>query len=90
MRALKDYLKALWPHASEDVAFGWSGAFDTTHDGLPLIGRVPGSKNIFAAFGYGGNGITFSFLAAELMAAMFAGGSSPLFDDLAIDRDIPG
>ncbi|MBP1294454.1 hypothetical protein [Bradyrhizobium elkanii] len=35
-------------------------------------------------------GITFSFLAAELMAAMFAGGSSPLFDDLAIDRDIPG
>ncbi|MCP1966920.1 glycine/D-amino acid oxidase-like deaminating enzyme [Bradyrhizobium elkanii] len=90
VRALKDYLKALWPHASEDVAFGWSGAFDTTHDGLPLIGRVPGSKNIFAAFGYGGNGITFSFLAAELMAAMFAGGSSPLFDDLAIDRDIPG
>jgi glycine/D-amino acid oxidase-like deaminating enzyme len=88
--ALKDYLKALWPHASDQVDFRWSGAFDTTRDGLPLIGRVPGCNNIFAAFGYGGNGITFSFLAAELLAALFAGGSSSLLDDLAIDRDIPG
>ncbi|WP_080588674.1 MULTISPECIES: NAD(P)/FAD-dependent oxidoreductase [Bradyrhizobium] len=88
--ALKDYLKTLWPQASDRVDFAWSGAFDTTHDGLPLIGAVPGCKNIFAAFGYGGNGITFSFLAAELLAALLAGGSSPLLDDLAIDRDIPG
>ncbi|WP_249156438.1 NAD(P)/FAD-dependent oxidoreductase [Bradyrhizobium japonicum] len=88
--ALKDYLKTLWPQASDRVDFAWSGAFDTTHDGLPLIGAVPGCKNIFAAFGYGGNGITFSFLAAELVAALLAGGSSPLLDDLAIDRDIPG
>ncbi|MHC2621349.1 glycine/D-amino acid oxidase-like deaminating enzyme [Bradyrhizobium huanghuaihaiense] len=90
VRALKDYLKVLWPHASDHVTFSWSGAFDTTRDGLPLIGTVPGCKNIFAAFGYGGNGITFSFLAAELLATLFAGGSSPLLDDLAIDRDIPG
>ena len=88
--ALKAYLKALWPQASDRVDFTWSGAFDTTHDGLPLIGGVPGCKNIFAAFGYGGNGITFSFLAAELLAVLLAGGSSPLLDDLAIDRDIPG
>jgi glycine/D-amino acid oxidase-like deaminating enzyme len=88
--ALKDHLKALWPHASDQVDSRWSGAFDTTPDGLPLIGRVPGCNNIFAAFGYGGNGITFSFLAAELLATMFAGGSPPLLDDLAIDRDIPG
>nr|WP_246741373.1 FAD-dependent oxidoreductase [Bradyrhizobium sp. 1(2017)] len=88
--ALKNYLKALWPHASDRVDFAWSGAFDTTHDGLPLIGAVPSCKNIFAAFGYGGNGITFSFLAAGLLAALLAGGSSPLLDDLAIDRDILG
>lgn len=88
--ALKDYLKTLWPQASDQVNFTWSGAFDTTHDGLPLTGAVPSCKKIFAAFGYGGNGITFSFLAAELLAALLAGGSSPLLDDLAIDRDIPG
>lgn len=89
VRALKAYMKALWPHASDHVAFSWSGAFDTTDDGLPLIGRLPGCKNILAAFGYGGNGITFSFLAAELLATLLAGGSSPLLDDLAINRDIP-
>jgi len=90
VRALKDYLKVLWPHASSHVAFSWSGAFDTTQDGLPLIGTVPGCKNIYAAFGYGGNGITFSFLAAELLTTLLAGGSSALLDDLAIDRDISG
>jgi glycine/D-amino acid oxidase-like deaminating enzyme len=90
VRALKDQLKKLWPRASNQVALGWSGAFDTTRDGLPLIGAVPGCKNIVAAFGYGGNGITFSFLAAELIGTLLLGGSSVLLDDFAIDRDVPG
>ncbi len=57
-------LAALWPPASLDIEFRWSGTFDNTSDGLPLIGPVPGAKGIYAAYGYGGNGITFSFLAA--------------------------
>ena len=79
-------LGALWPRSSNRIDYCWSGAFDTTQDGLPLIGPVPGQKNIFAAYGYGGNGITFSYLAAELLATLCSGGSSPLFDDFAIDR----
>jgi glycine/D-amino acid oxidase-like deaminating enzyme len=90
VRVLKERLRALWPRTSSHVAFAWSGAFDTTRDGLPLIGAVPGCKNIFAAFGYGGNGITFSLLAAELIGSLLSGGSSPLLDDFAIDRDISG
>jgi FAD dependent oxidoreductase len=77
VRVLKERLRTLWPRTSSHVAFAWSGAFDTTRDGLPLIGAVPGSKNIFAAFGYGGNGITFSLLAAELIGSLLSGGSSP-------------
>jgi glycine/D-amino acid oxidase-like deaminating enzyme len=88
VRALKEHLKALWPRASTEVAFNWSGAFDTTCDGLPLIGTVPGYRNILAAFGYGGNGITFSFLAAELLGTLLLGGSSPLLNLLALDRDL--
>jgi glycine/D-amino acid oxidase-like deaminating enzyme len=88
VRVLKERLRTLWPRTSSHVAFAWSGAFDTTRDGLPLI--VPGSKNIFAAFGYGGNGITFSLLAAELIGSLLSGGSSPLLDDFAIDREISG
>jgi glycine/D-amino acid oxidase-like deaminating enzyme len=83
---LGEKLKALWPRADIDIDYKWSGMFDTTRDGLPLIGRLPGRKNMFAAYGYGGNGITFSYLAAELIATLIAGGSSQLLDDFAIDR----
>jgi glycine/D-amino acid oxidase-like deaminating enzyme len=81
-------LTALWPAATLDVEFRWSGAFDTTGDGMPLIGPVPGVKGIFAAYGYGGNGITFSFLAARLIGDLIAGSASPLLKDFAIDRRI--
>jgi glycine/D-amino acid oxidase-like deaminating enzyme len=80
-------LAALWPHANTEIEFRWAGAFDTTSDGLPLIGPVPGQKGIYAAYGYGGNGITFSFMAAQLIGDLIAGTSSPLLRDFALDRD---
>ncbi len=86
-RALAKRLAALWPQANIDIEFRWSGTFDTTTDGLPLIGPVPGNKRIYAAYGYGGNGITFSFLAAQLIGDLIAGATSPLLGDFAIDRD---
>ena len=82
-------LAALWPRAKPDIDFHWAGTFDTTADGLPLIGPVPGHKGTYAAYGYGGNGITFSFLAAQLIGGLVAGNTSPLLTDFAIDRDDP-
>jgi glycine/D-amino acid oxidase-like deaminating enzyme len=38
VKALKEHLKALWPRSSTEVAFSWSGAFDTTCDGLAATG----------------------------------------------------
>ena len=86
-RVLARRLAALWPAAKTDIEFRWAGTFDTTHDGLPLIGPVPGAHGVYAAYGYGGNGITFSFLAARLIGDLIAGESSPLLHDFAIDRD---
>ena len=86
-RALTRRLAALWPSANLDIEFRWAGTFDTTTDGLPLIGPVPGANGVYAAYGYGGNGITFSFLAAELIGGLIAGQSSPLLRDFALDRD---
>jgi glycine/D-amino acid oxidase-like deaminating enzyme len=86
-RVLAQKLRALWPIANADIEFRWSGTFDTTTDGLPLIGPVPGAKRIYAAYGYGGNGITFSFLAAQLIGDLIAGATSPLLTDFALDRD---
>ena len=87
-RILTHKLAALWPQASLDIEFRWAGTFDTTGDGLPLIGPVPGAKGMYAAYGYGGNGITFSFLAALLIGDLIAGSRSPLLDDFALDRDV--
>ena len=86
-RVLARRLTALWPAAKSDIEFRWAGTFDTTKDGLPLIGPVPGARGVYAAYGYGGNGITFSFLAARLIGDLIAGKTSPLLVDFAIDRD---
>jgi glycine/D-amino acid oxidase-like deaminating enzyme len=51
----------------------WAAPFGTTRTGLPLIGRVPGLKNVFAVMGFGGNGITFSQIAAEIVSSAIAG-----------------
>ncbi|MCV9962909.1 FAD-binding oxidoreductase [Pararhizobium sp. BT-229] len=86
---LVDSLMKLWPAANPAVDFYWSGAFGETDDGLPLIGAVPGMPRVFAAYGYGGNGITFSFMASRMLAELYAGRSERWFDAFAIDRPSP-
>ena len=50
--------------------FSWAGAFAVTKDGLPYIGSLPGKPNTFFALGFGGNGITFSAIAAGIIRDM--------------------
>lgn len=66
--------------------FEWSGAFGQTDDSLPLIGLVPGKPHCLAAFGYGGNGITFSAMAAEMLDAHLRGEAWPDAHLFALDR----
>lgn len=87
--ALRARLHALLPHARLDLDLAWSGAFGQTADGLPLIGRVPGRPRLLAAYGYGGNGITFSFLASRMLGRLLRGGEEPWFRHFAIDRPRP-
>lgn len=86
-KALQSRLHAMIPLAALDLDRAWSGAFGQTQDGLPLIGRVPGHPRIFAAYGYGGNGITFSFLASRMIGTLIRGVELPWFNAFAIDRD---
>jgi glycine/D-amino acid oxidase-like deaminating enzyme len=56
-----------------DCEYAWEGLFATTPDGLPYIGphrRYP--RHLFA-LGYGGNGMTFGFLAAQIITRMVCG-----------------
>lgn len=67
-------------------AFVWSGVFGVTDDSLPLIGPVPGRRDCLAAFGYGGNGITFSAMAGELLQAELEGNPHQDAGLYALDR----
>lgn len=65
-------LKRLFPQLDAKPAFAWAGSFGTTPTGLPYIGTIPGHPRIHAAMGYGGNGITYSRIAAEIVSAAFS------------------
>lgn len=66
-------LAELFPQLDVRAEFAWSGSFGTTTTGLPIIGTVPHHPRIHAVMGYGGNGITFSQIASELISATIAG-----------------
>lgn len=84
--ALQARLSGLVPGADLTVETAWTGFFGETEDGLPMIGPVPGQPRCYAAFGYGGNGITFSALAADLIAGLIAGEQDPILASFAVDR----
>jgi glycine/D-amino acid oxidase-like deaminating enzyme len=57
-----------------EIATAWAGTFGQTIDGLPYIGEYPGIPHTWFALGYGGNGITYSLLAAQLFRQRLARG----------------
>jgi glycine/D-amino acid oxidase-like deaminating enzyme len=66
--------------------YAWEGLFATTPDGVPYIGahrRYP--KHLFA-LGYGGNGMTFGFLAARILHRMLHGKSTQADELFAFGR----
>ncbi len=63
----------LFPAIPFDVDFAWTGTFGESPDGLPYIGAKAGSPRVLYALGYGGNGITFSQIAATLLTRICQG-----------------
>jgi glycine/D-amino acid oxidase-like deaminating enzyme len=55
----------------------WAAVFGRSPDGLPAIGRAGDSERLWLASGFGGNGITFAALAAELLTAELTGTPDP-------------
>jgi glycine/D-amino acid oxidase-like deaminating enzyme/nitrite reductase/ring-hydroxylating ferredoxin subunit len=49
----------------KSIDYKWSSQYYEPADGLPYIGHIPGHpQNIFVATGFGGNGMTYSSVAA--------------------------
>ena len=66
-RALQRLFAQRFPERAFEPAYAWTGAFADTTDGLPCIGPVRRGSRVLFALGYGGNGITFSQIAARIL-----------------------
>ena len=84
---LEQSLARLLPELRPITAFAWAGTFAETSDCLPIIGRHPRHERAFIALGYGGNGMTYSAIAARLIADALQGRPNAGARLFAPDRD---
>ncbi len=86
-RILEQKVGKLFGQLSLETAYSWAGTFGETPDGLGYIGAHPRlSKHLLFAMGYGGNGITYSQIAADLLSAHIQGQPSADAQVFAFDR----
>ena len=65
---MRDYFDCLLPKLIDiEIEYAWEGLFANTPDGLPYIGPHRLYPHHLFALGYGGNGMTFAFLAGRLL-----------------------
>jgi Rieske Fe-S protein len=64
-----------------EVTHRWSSQYFEPADGLAYIGHLPGNPdNVYVATGYGGNGITYSHIAAQVLTDLITKGDSEYKD----------
>jgi glycine/D-amino acid oxidase-like deaminating enzyme len=82
---VKDF-ERLFPDVPFRSEFNWTGTFGTTTDGLPFIGEYKRLPHSYFALGFGGNGIVFSLIAAELIRDALLGKQSSDAAIFSFDR----
>lgn len=75
-----------FPDIPFQTDFAWAGTFCGTKDGLPYIGAVPQRPHTYFALGFGGNGITFSLIAAQIITDAINGVTHPEGQIFAFQR----
>ena len=89
--SLRAYFETRLPAlAAIETAVAWEGLFAMTPDSLPYIGPHRRYPRHWFALGYGGNGMTFGFLAARLLLERWQGVDSRDHALFAFDRCVRG
>lgn len=76
-RQIARNVRALLPGVRLSTTHRWAGAFGASSTGLPIIGGVPGLPRCHVVAGFGGNGITYSVIAADIIRARLSGRRDP-------------
>ena len=77
-KKLKKKIEKILPKINFIDDFNWGGTFGSTHDGLPYIGESPEYKNALFVLCFGGNGITFSAQAMQIIPDLLKNKENPL------------
>jgi glycine/D-amino acid oxidase-like deaminating enzyme len=78
---------AMFPRLRMTPAFAWAGTFAETKDGLPFFGPHPQyGPRVHFAMAYGGNGITFAAIGAEMLRARIERRRHPLAKLFSFER----
>lgn len=85
-KRLVEKLGKLLPMIDPTADYSWSGSFGDSTTGTPTIGPVPRMPNCYAAMGYGGNGITFSMMAGQMLRGIITGVGDPDSDLVSFAR----
>jgi glycine/D-amino acid oxidase-like deaminating enzyme len=83
---LEKRFRELFPDIPFETEFAWAGTFGETHDGLAYIGSVEELPDAWFALGYGGNGVTYSVIAANLLRDFLLGRENPDAAIFGFDR----
>jgi glycine/D-amino acid oxidase-like deaminating enzyme/nitrite reductase/ring-hydroxylating ferredoxin subunit len=63
----------------DEVTHCWSSQYFEPDDGIPYIGHLPGhASNVYVATGFGGNGMTYSHMAARVLTNIILQTADPL------------
>jgi glycine/D-amino acid oxidase-like deaminating enzyme len=91
VRKLAAAYEQLFGQELPPIAFTWAGSFARTRDGLPYIGRMPGTNpRLQFALCFGGNGTTYAVHAGEIIRAGIEGRAHPLAPVFGAARDGQG
>jgi gamma-glutamylputrescine oxidase len=70
--ALESFSRDLLGEVPE-ITHRWAGIFGSTDDELPLVGRLPGARNVWVSCGYSGHGNVMGLACGELVADAITG-----------------
>ncbi|MGJ0239830.1 NAD(P)/FAD-dependent oxidoreductase [Novosphingobium fluoreni] len=70
-------LQALLESGPVTIERQWAATFGSSPDGLPAIGPAAAIPHVWLAAAFGGNGITFASLAADMLANELGGRADP-------------
>lgn len=86
IRVLERKFGNIYPEIEFKTEMAWCGTFSSTNDGLPYIGPWKKGEKKLYALGYGGNGITFSMVAAEIIKNIILDKKDQRLDTFGFNR----